>query len=148
MAEWKRTHLLLPDGWYEVRGASPRECRQAKPGSGVLQLQMLPPRPEVMGTDEQVDDALTDVLADAVDALEIGEPISCATGPCTYGRYATALFHNARMGRVRVWLLGTPGEPLLFATFVKRSPAGWEAEAADAQDILESAEMRVIEPPF
>ena len=148
MAEWKRVHLLLPEGWYEVRGASPREYRQAKLGSGVLQLQMLPPRAEVAGTDEQIDDALTDVLADAIDTLEIGEPISCSAGPCTYGRYATALFQNARMGRVRVWFLGTPGEPLLFATFIKRSPAGWEAEAADAHDILVSAEMRVVEPPF
>jgi hypothetical protein len=148
VAVWKRTHLFLPEGWYEVPGQSPREYRRARPGSGVLQLQHLPPRAELAGTDEAVDDALTDILADSVDTLGLGEPLSCATGPCTYGRYVTALFHNPRMGRVRVWFLGTPGEPLLFATFIKRSTVGWEEESADAQAILESAEMREVEPPI
>lgn len=156
MAVWKRTHLLLPEGWYEVPGEKPREYRRARPGSGVLQLRHLPPRAEVRGGDEEIDDALTDILAEAVDHLDagepdklgLGEPVSCATGPCAYGRYATALFRPPKMGWVRLWFLGTPGEPLLFATFIKSGTANWDEESADAQAIIESAEMRVIEARF
>ena len=75
MAVWKRTHILLADGWYEVPGQSPREIRRARPGSGVLQLSYLPPRAEVPGSDEEVDDAPTDVLAKSVDPMGLGEPL-------------------------------------------------------------------------
>lgn len=139
VAVWKRTHLLLPEGWYEVPGQTPREYRRARPGSGVLQLQYLRPRAEVRGTDEEIDHALTDILAEAIDILDVGhgdqlnlgEPVSCTTGPCAYGRYATALFSHPQMGWVRLWFLGTPGEPLLFATFVKSGTVDWDEESAD-----------------
>ena len=148
MAVWKRTHILLAEGWYEVPGQSPREIRRARPGSGVLQLSYLPPRVEVRGSDEEIDDALTDVLAESAESMGLGEPVACDTGPCTYGRYATALFLHPQRGRARVWFLGTPGEPLLFATFLKHTIADWDEESADAQAMVESAEMREIEPPF
>jgi hypothetical protein len=145
---WKRTHLLLPDGWYEVPNRSPREYRRAAAGSGVLQVSHLPPRPQVRGTDGEVDEALTDLLAESADALELGEPLACATGPCTYGRYVTALFRHPEQGRVRVWFPGRPGEPLLFATFTKQASPGWDEESADAQAMMESADVREVEPPI
>ena len=148
VAVWKRTHLLLPDGWYEVPNRSPREYRRAVAGAGVLQVSHLPPRPQVRGNDDDVDDALTDLLAESVDAMGLGEPLSCTTGPCTYGRYVTAVFQHPEQGRVRVWFLGRPDEPLLFATFVKQAAAGWEEESADAQAMMESADLREVEPPI
>jgi hypothetical protein len=146
VAVWKRTRLFLPDGWYEVPNRSPREYRRAVAGSGVLQVSHLPPRPQVRGTDDQIDEALTDLLAEAMDAMQLGEPLSCTTGPCMYGRYVTADFVHPAQGRVRVWFLGRPDEPLLFATFIKHAAAGWEEESADAQAMMESAHMREIEP--
>jgi hypothetical protein len=138
----------LPERWYELPGESPRQYRRAKPGSGVLQVSYQPPRAEVAGTDEEIDEALTDILAEAVDALGLGEPVSCDAGPCSYGRYVTALFNDPRAGRMRLWFLGRPGEPLLFATFIKRGTTDWEEESADAQAMMESAEMREVEPPI
>ena len=83
MARWKQLNVFLPEGWYEVPGERPREYRRARPGSGVLQLTMLPPRAEIVGSDDEIDDALTDILADSIDSIWLGEPFACTTGPCT-----------------------------------------------------------------
>ena len=152
MAAREVIHFLLPDGWYEVPGERPRAFRRAKAGSGVLQVSLLPPNAAVSGAgdDAALDEALTDVLADGADAMDAGEPVSCTTGPCAYGRLATGLFESIRRGvAVRVWYLGRrgrPNAPLVFATFTTGSRRLAQGEMEDAQAIVESALPRGAGP--
>jgi len=156
MAIWKQLHVLLPDGWYEVPGERPRQYRRAAAGSGVLTLGMVPPFASLASVrnDDELDDALLEQLAEAADASDAGEPLSCWTGPCTYGRFATGLFKNAGRGKfVRLWILApsvgssppdsTPG---VIANFVSsRRPVDGD-DSDDAQSIVESVELRDSEP--
>jgi len=125
-------HVVVPEGWVEVPGASPRELRAGSDDrAGILQISRL-------------GDNMLDYIASHADlgalAGELGMRLGGAartwgtasatkTGDCALGRFGLAVFPNGQFPSMILWITLAPDEAYMW-TWLGPDPRGDEIGAA------------------
>lgn len=127
-------HVALPDNWFEVPDANPREFRSIDEETGRLQISINPP----LAPDADLIIELRLILAGFTD---LGLEESAALDEFPTGPVATLLFNSPRVGLFQAWLISHPGASI-FATYTMGSLGRAQYELRESALILRG--LRIV----
>lgn len=120
-------HVALPENWFEVPDARPRQFRSRDEDSGCLQISFNPP----LEPDTEILAKLRDLMAAQPDLEEqAAASEELPVGPCV-----TILFKSRQVGLFQAWLIARP-DVSLFATYTMGSVARAQYELNESAHII------------